>query len=81
MLQKVPPYELFARVQEAQVDPFRPAPESDFMPIINEDSGEELGRTSLAKFHRFSRSRMRKLCAEGLAVEVSFQSLYIIQKY
>ncbi|MCJ1342654.1 hypothetical protein MMC31_000841 [Peltigera leucophlebia] len=80
MLQKVLPDELFARIQEAQVDPFRPAPESDFLPIINGDTGEELKRVSLSTFHRFSRSRMRKLCAEGLAVEfnkrlVDIQSL------
>lgn len=75
MLQKLLPDELFARIQEAQVDPFRPAPESDFVPIINGDTGDEVGRACLPRFHRLCRSRMRQLCTEGLAVEVFFQSL------
>lgn len=44
MLQKLLPDELFARIQEAQVDPFRPAPESDFVPIIDGDTGDEVGK-------------------------------------
>lgn len=81
MLQKVLPDELFARIQEVQVDPFRPAPESDILPIINGDTGDEVARVSLPKFHRCSRVEMRKLFAEGLTVEVSSQSLYVVQNY
>lgn len=75
MLQKVLPDEILARIQEAQVDSFAPAPETDFMPIINGAGGDEIGGVRLPKFHRVRRSKMRKLCAEGLAVEVFFQSL------
>lgn len=75
MLQKVLPDELFARIQEVQVDPFRLAPESDILPIINGDTGDEVARVSLPKFHRCSTVEMRKLFAEGLTVEVSSQSI------
>lgn len=51
MLQKVLPDELFARIQEAQVDLFRPAPESDFVPIINGDTGEEVKSQESLSFY------------------------------
>lgn len=62
-------------------NPFRPAPESNILPIINGDTGDEVAKLSLPKFHRCSRIEMTKLFAERLDVEFSSQSLYIVQSY
>lgn len=54
MLQKVLLDEIFARIQEAQVDSFAPAPETDFLPIINGAGGDEIGESAFQSFIEFA---------------------------
>lgn len=72
MLRRILPPELYERIQEVQTEPFTPASQTDFLPLINGEKGAELGSASLPRFHKKSRARMRALCAEGLRVQVCF---------
>jgi hypothetical protein len=61
---------LMDRINEAQVDPFRPAPDRDHIPLLNGKTGETLLNVPLSKSYRVTRSRMRKLCSEGIDIHV-----------
>ena len=70
MLAQLLPTKLMDRISEAQVDPFRPAPDKDFVPLLNGKTGEMLLEVPLPKAYRVTRSRMRKLCSEGIDIHV-----------
>ncbi|KAI9870313.1 MAG: hypothetical protein M1830_004384 [Pleopsidium flavum] len=69
MLQECLPSRLFDRIQQAQTDPFTPAPESDIVPVRHGGTGEVLKDIPILKMHRVSRKRFRALCADGISVQ------------
>ena len=67
-LKSLIPEERFARLQEAQVDPFTPTKDIDTLRLLNGETGEVLGGIELHKFYRFRRDKIRALLAEGIDV-------------
>lgn len=70
LLHQCLPSDVLDRIQETQTDPFAPAPDSDIVPICNGQTGEQIRLIPIPKMHRVSRRKFRKLCAEGMSVQV-----------
>ncbi|KAI1415289.1 FAD/NAD(P)-binding domain-containing protein [Hypoxylon sp. FL1857] len=56
----------WSRVSEALVDPSLPIKEMDEFPLYNGKTGETINVAPVPNLHRFLRSRLRSLLAEGL---------------
>ena len=77
-LQELLPPDLWARIQEAQVDPSLPVME-DRIPMINGLNGEVIKYIDTPKSIRVSRRKMRAFCSQGLDIQVRLKipiSLY-----
>jgi hypothetical protein len=70
MLADVLPQELFDRLSEAANDPYFEPPDPGGLPTFNGATGELIKVLPLLRMVRVSRKRFRKLCAEGINIEV-----------
>lgn len=64
------PEHLLARLQETSVDPYAHcSPEGAGFPVYNGSTGERIKEVPTTQFHRASRRKLRKLCAEGVNIQ------------
>jgi hypothetical protein len=75
MLADVLPQELFDRLSEAANDPYFEPPDPGKLPTFNGATGELIKNLPLLRMIRVSRTRFRKLCTEGIDIEVSISLL------
>lgn len=71
-LQQLLPEELWARLNEAQSDPFHVAPETDVLPMYNAQTGECIKNIPIPKAIRYSRRKLRAFLTQGIDVEVLY---------
>ena len=64
------PQSLKNRLSTAQVDPYHEPTESDFLPLRNAETGEEMMRVPTPFVYRLKRSKFRNLISEGVQIEV-----------
>ncbi|KAI9745842.1 MAG: hypothetical protein M1818_000523 [Claussenomyces sp. TS43310] len=69
ILETLIPPESFAKIDSVQVDPSKPCPPSSRVDILNGQTGEKIGGTTLPHFYRIIRSKLRALIAEGLDIQ------------
>lgn len=67
-LQYLTSEELFARIQDTQVNPNIPTNDADQLPFINGQTGKVIGELKSDKFYRLRRDKFRALLMEGLDV-------------
>jgi hypothetical protein len=70
MLKDCLPPELFDRVYTAANDPNFEPPDPGILPTWNGQTGDLLKNIPLLRMYRVSRRRFRKLCSEGIDVQV-----------
>lgn len=70
LLKNCLPNEMYERIHTAAVDPYFEPPDPGVMPTRNGATGELLKDIPLLRMYRVSRRRFRKLCAEGIDIQV-----------
>lgn len=68
MLEDLLPDSLYRRLAEAQCDPAYDAHGNETVVFLNSATGKEMKTISAPGIRRVSRSKMRKLCSEGIDV-------------
>ena len=77
MLKDCLPPELFDRVYTAANDPNFEPPDPGNLPTWNGQTGELLKNVPLLHMYRVSRRRFRKLCSEGIDVQVISETSFL----
>ncbi|CAJ2508578.1 Uu.00g136040.m01.CDS01 [Anthostomella pinea] len=75
LLKRILPDDLWARIHEAQCDPFYKNPDVEHLNIYDGTTGEKMNSMPEPNHMRFNRARMRAFCTQGIDYDKKIASL------